>query len=70
MTTRILFTARGLPVLQNRVFAEAAAAVDCPTGDMVLAQHLGTGLVFNTAFDPGKLRYDSDYQNEQALSPT
>jgi SAM-dependent methyltransferase len=69
VSTRELFRAEGLPVLQNRVYASAEEAVSSPTGDVVLVQDLQTGLVFNSAFDADLLVYDQDYQNEQALSP-
>ncbi|MEJ7745206.1 MAG: class I SAM-dependent methyltransferase [Luteimonas sp.] len=39
------------------------------TGDVVLVQDQRTGLVFNAAYDASRLRYDGDYQNEQACSP-
>lgn len=63
-----LYRASDLPVLQNRTFADAASARASASADMRLVQDLGTGLVFNDAFDADKLSYDSDYQNEQAHS--
>jgi len=68
MTQRELFRAERLPVLQNRVFATAAEARTSATGDVVLVQDMDTGLIFNSTFDPGKLAYDRNYQNEQACS--
>jgi SAM-dependent methyltransferase len=68
MKRRELFRAEGLPVLQNRVFATAAEARSSPTGDVVLVQAMDTGLIFNSAFDPDRLEYDRNYQNEQACS--
>jgi SAM-dependent methyltransferase len=68
MTERELFRAEGLPVLQNRVFATAAEALASRTGDVVLVQSADTGLIFNSAFDPDRLEYDRNYQNEQACS--
>jgi hypothetical protein len=68
MSRRELFRAEGVPVFQNKMFATREAALACPTGDVVLAQDTDTGLVFNAAFDAALLAYDSDYQNEQALS--
>lgn len=64
-----LYHATGLPVLQNRTFVDAASARASASGDMRLMQDARTGLVYNQAFDPSLLSYDSDYQNEQALSP-
>lgn len=63
-----LYRASGLPVLQNRTFADAASARASTSADVVLVQDPHSGLVFNAAFDPRKLVYDSDYQNEQAHS--
>lgn len=63
-----LYRATGLPVLQNRTFADAASARASAAADMLLVQDQRTGLVFNDAFDADKLSYDSDYQNEQAHS--
>lgn len=68
MTQGDIFRAEALPVLQNRVFATAAEALASATGDVVLVQDMGTGLIFNSAFDPARLEYDRNYQNEQACS--
>ena len=66
--TREIFRAERLPVLQNRTFATEEEATASPTGDVVLVQDGFTGLIFNEAFDPSLVRYDADYQNEQARS--
>ena len=66
--TRELYRAIGLPVLQNRTFADEQSAKASACADMVLVQDEVSGLVFNQAFDADKLCYDSDYQNEQAHS--
>lgn len=68
MSKRELFRVEQLPVLQNRTYATLAEALSSPTGDINLVQDSDTGLIFNNAFDEGKLEYDKDYQNEQALS--
>ncbi len=68
MKPREIFRAEGLPVLQNRVFATATEALASATGDVVLVQSMDTGLIFNAAFDPERLVYDQNYQNEQACS--
>lgn len=67
---RELYRVEGLPVLQNRVFENQEEAINSPQGDMVLVEDLETGLIFNRAFIPGLLTYDSNYHNEQAGSPT
>lgn len=68
MNYRELFAVQGLPVFQNKMFANQRAALACPKGDMRLVQDMDSGLIFNAAFDPGLLEYDADYQNEQACS--
>lgn len=68
MTRTELFSVRAVPVLQNRAFASRSQALASPTGDVVLVQDHATGLIHNEAFDPGLLRYDEEYQNEQAVS--
>lgn len=68
MKYRELFRAEGLPVFQNKMFADHAAALGCPRGDVKLVQDMDTGLIFNAAFDASLLEYDADYQNEQACS--
>lgn len=65
---REIYRAEQLPVFQNRMFASAQAGRECTRGDVVLAQSLETGLVFNRAFQPELMQYDADYQNEQGLS--
>lgn len=64
-----LFQVRSLPVYQNKMFSDRTAALACPRGDVTLVQDMETGLIFNSSFDPQSLKYDVDYQNEQAVSP-
>jgi hypothetical protein len=68
MSERELFSVQGLPVFQNKMFADKQSALACPTGNMRLVQDNETGLIFNAAFDASLLHYDADYQNEQACS--
>ena len=68
MKYRELFRVEGLPVFQNKMFADRAAALACPKGDVTLVQDMETGLIFNATFDAGLLEYNADYQNEQACS--
>ena len=68
MSYRELFKVEGLPVFQNKMFADRASALACPKGDMRLVQDMETGLIFNADFDASLLEYDADYQNEQACS--
>lgn len=64
----LLYEAKQLPVLQNRVYDTEAEARACPKGDVRLIQDLRTGLVYNQAFRPDSITYDEAYQNEQAVS--
>lgn len=68
MTQRIIFEISGLPVLQNRVYNTPEEAIDCPTGDVLLVQDQESGIIFNAAFQPEKVVYDKNYQNEQGCS--
>lgn len=67
---RKLYTQRDFPVLQNRVYETQSEAINCLTGDILLVEDLITGLIYNHSFDPRKIVYDKNYQNEQALSPS
>lgn len=68
MSYREIYSVRGLPVFQNKMFNDREAALACPKGNMKLVQDMETGLIFNAAFDASLLEYDADYQNEQACS--
>jgi hypothetical protein len=68
-TQRVLFEQPRLPVLQNRTYASREEARNCVTGDVRLVEDLRSGLVYNAEFRPDLVNYDSDYQNEQGLSP-
>ena len=68
MKAKILFEARNVPAYQNKMFETRKAALECPTGNVVLAQDPSSGLVVNIEYDPHLLRYDETYQNEQGVS--
>jgi SAM-dependent methyltransferase len=57
-----------MPIQQNRVHFSREEALNCPKGDIVLAQDRETGIVHNAAFDQALMVYDEHYQNEQACS--
>ncbi len=65
---RILYRAEQFPVFQNKMYATRDAAIHCPKGEIALAQDTDTGVVTNVLFDPGRVVYDSSYQNEQGHS--
>lgn len=66
--TRELYRQSALPVFQNRMYGSAQEAKESPRGDVVLVEDEVTGLVYNEAFHPEIMHYDSSYQNEQAVS--
>ncbi len=63
-----LYKVEQLPVFQNRLYSSENAAKNCIKGNIDLVQDLKTGLVFNRMFNNSLMRYDAEYQNEQALS--
>lgn len=65
---RELYRAQSLPVFQNLMYRTEHDAKECAKGDIVLVQDMKTGLVFNQAFNAELVEYDTDYQNEQAVS--
>jgi 2-polyprenyl-3-methyl-5-hydroxy-6-metoxy-1,4-benzoquinol methylase len=66
---QIFFQRRKVPVHQNQVCATAEEARQFTRGDLLLAFCAGCGFVFNTAFDPGSLRFSAAYDNFQSCSP-
>lgn len=65
---RLLYRQERLPIFQNRMYDAKTEAKSCPKGDMVLVEDQKTGLIYNAAFRPELMIYDSHYQNEQAVS--
>ncbi len=65
---KILYRQNRYPVLQNRVYDSPQAAKLCPRGEILIVQDQSTGLIFNKAFDPSLISYDSQYNNEQGCS--
>jgi hypothetical protein len=66
---KVLYEQEQLPVFQNRMYNSAVDAMNCLKGDMRLVEDQQSGLVFNAAFRQELVDYDSEYQNEQGLSP-
>jgi len=65
----VFFQRRNVPVHQNMACASAEEARQFTRGDLLLAFCRTCGFVFNTAFDPGNLRYSAAYDNTQSCSP-
>jgi 2-polyprenyl-3-methyl-5-hydroxy-6-metoxy-1,4-benzoquinol methylase len=59
-----------VPVHQNLLMRDQAAAIDIPRGDLALAACNDCGFIFNRAFDQRKIMYGEDYENTQACSPS
>jgi hypothetical protein len=57
-----------VPVGQNILFRDRAAAKACATGVLDIAGCEGCGFLWNRAYDPHKLSYDQDYENDQTSS--
>ena len=67
---KILYQQKDFPIFQNRMYESRYEAINCPKGDLVIVEDSKTGLVYNQAFKPELMKYDTHYQNEQALSPS
>ena len=67
--SRVLYEASDFPILQNRVYRTRKEAMSCPRGDILLVEDEETGLIYNDAFRSDLMRYDANYNNEQANSP-
>lgn len=67
---KLLYQQSQLPIFQNRMYDTQVSACACPKGDMQLVENQQTGLIYNDAFRPELMIYDTHYQNEQALSPS
>jgi 2-polyprenyl-3-methyl-5-hydroxy-6-metoxy-1,4-benzoquinol methylase len=59
-----------VPVHQNLLMRDQAAAMDIPRGDLALVACHECGFIFNRAFDQRKIMYGEDYENTQACSPS
>ncbi|MDP3541425.1 MAG: class I SAM-dependent methyltransferase [Elusimicrobiota bacterium] len=58
-----------VPVHQNLVFRDRAAAAAVRRGNLSMNACSSCGFVFNAAFDPSLLAYGADYDNTQDCSP-
>jgi SAM-dependent methyltransferase len=63
-----IYSVINLPVFQNRMFSSPEEARNCVRGDVNLVRDQQTGLIFNRTFRPELIAYDTNYQNEQAVS--
>ena len=65
---KVIYEQRSVPLIQNKVFADRASAINAPCIDVLLAQSLDNGFVFNSTFNESIIDYDMHYQNEQSNS--
>ena len=63
-----LYSQLDFPVLQNCVYETHEEATGCATGNIRIVEDQNTGLVYNADFDPKKVMYDRNYNNEQGMS--
>ena len=66
---RQIYSTRGMPIFQNKVYPDKKMALQAEKADVTLAYCHSCGYVFNSGFDAGLMDYDETYQNEQANSP-
>jgi 2-polyprenyl-3-methyl-5-hydroxy-6-metoxy-1,4-benzoquinol methylase len=64
----MIFPKTKVPVLQNRVFNSKMEAVNSDFGFIEIAPNKETGIIENVLFDPKKMIYDKNYDNEQSNS--
>jgi len=69
LLTKLLYTADEFPIFQNRMYQSELEAKKCPKGNIRLVENLQTGLIYNEFFSAKLMKYDKNYQNEQAVSP-
>lgn len=67
---QIFFELKNVPVHQNLLMPTRLAAQQCDRGDIVLGVCPACGFIANLAFDAGRLKYSSHYDNAQTFSQT
>lgn len=64
----LVYTAKHIPIFQNRVYATKELAMNVPVSNMDLVKCNHCDFVFNAAFDQSILLFDKNYENEQSNS--
>ena len=64
----VVYKVQNIPLLQNKVYPSIDEAQKAITGNVTLMQCPDCNYIFNVDFDPGRIVYDEQYQNEQAHS--
>lgn len=65
----VFFELEGLPVHCNLLWPAREAAVQAPRGDIRLGFCRTCGMIYNFAFDPGRMEYSQSYENSLHFSP-
>ena len=65
-----VYTVSSVPVHSVRLVKTAEESLSTPVGDIDLKGCRHCGMVWNAAFDPGKMRYDACYEETQGYSET
>jgi SAM-dependent methyltransferase len=66
--TRVFDRRERVSLLQNRLYGTAEAARHAPTVQVVMTACADCSFVWNAAFDPGLMKYDPSYENDQSNS--
>jgi hypothetical protein len=67
---RVFYEARGLPANSMLLLRDKKEALEATRGDLSLGFCDACGFISNTAFEPAKTEYSSDYESSQAYSET
>ncbi|MEE8451725.1 MAG: class I SAM-dependent methyltransferase, partial [Thermoguttaceae bacterium] len=61
--TTVLAQLQGVPIHCNVLYPSREQALGAATGDIQLAHCRLCGMIYNVAFDPGRMQYGPDYEN-------
>lgn len=64
----VIFKQEIVPIFQNKIYESENDAFRAPRGSVELVQSQQSGFVFNKVFEPSRMEYDLNYQNEQGIS--
>lgn len=65
---REIYSDNNAPLFQNKTYSSKEEAIATDKGSIHLHLCDECGFVWNNTFEPSRLIYDSDYQNEQSHS--
>lgn len=57
-----------VPIAQNLIFRSPQEALGCPVGTLRMVRCMTCGFAWNSAFDPARLVYGAEYENNQSRS--